>query len=243
MQNSQENQASKNFILASLPQAEYAWLQPMLEEVELQNAEIVYRAREPITDVYFPTTCILSWTNSTEMGEVVEVGITGDEGIAGVTLLLDENRAPWQIEVQIAGKALKLSTENFVNALHRLAVLRQRVAAFTYLKMAQLSQFGLCNRFHSAEERLCRWLLLMQDKNKTAEILLTRETLAQMIGAGRPTVSLVTGTLQAAGLIHTSRGKITILNREGMEEAACECYQILKKELDRYLAKKIENRD
>ncbi|MBE9166090.1 winged helix-turn-helix domain-containing protein [Pleurocapsales cyanobacterium LEGE 06147] len=104
----------------------------------------------------------------------------------------------------------------------------------------QVCQSALCNRFHSVEERLCRWLLVAQDRSKTSEISLTREILAQMIGAGRPSVSLVTGTLQSAGLIHASRGKITILNREGMKEAACECYQIVKKELDRYLAKKIK---
>jgi CRP-like cAMP-binding protein len=239
VQNSQENQASKNFILDSLPQTEYAWLQSKLEEVELQQGDIIYQVRENITNVYFPTTCLLCWQNSTVMGEVVAMGITGDEGIAGVTILLDENRAPWQVEVQKAGKALKLSTENFVNALRKSAVLRPRVAAFAYFKMAQLSQATLCNRFHSAEERLCRWLLSMQDKTKTPEISLTREILAHMIGAGRPTVSLVSGTLQTAGLIHTSRGKITILNRKGMEEVACECYQILKQELDRYLAKNI----
>lgn len=243
MQNSQENQAANNFILDSLPQSEYMSIQPSLEEVEVQRGDILYQIREPINNVYFPTSCILSWTNSTEMGEVVEVGVTGNEGVAGITILLDEDRAPWQVEVQKPGKALKLSTENFVNALQRSTVLRQRVAAFTYLKIAQLSQSGLCNRFHSAEERLCRWLLSMHDHTKTAEIPLTRDILAQMIGAGRPKVSLVTGILQTAGLIHASRGKITILNREGMEDAACECYQIIKQELDRYLAKKIETKD
>ncbi|MCC5638828.1 Crp/Fnr family transcriptional regulator [Nostoc sp. CHAB 5844] len=242
MQNSQENQAAKNFILDSLPQTEYAWLQPNLEEVELQRGDILYRIREPFTHVYFPTSGLLSLTNLTEMGEVVDVGVTGNEGMVGITILLDQDRTPWQVVVQKTGKAFRLSTENFINAVERSATLRQRVAAFTYLKMAQLSQAALCNRFHSAEERLCRWLLSMHDYTKTAEILLTRDILAQMIGAGRPKVSLVTGILQTAGLIHASRGKITILNREGMEEAACECYQIFKQELERYLAKKIENR-
>lgn len=228
--------ASKNLILDSIPIIEYEWLQPKLKEVELQQNEILYKARERIPAVYFPTTCLFSLTNSTEMGEIVEVGITGNEGLAGVILLFDEEISPWQNEVQMSGSAFKLSKEDFIVALDRCATLRQKVAAFAYLKMVQLNQSALCNRYHSVEERLCRWLLAAQDFSKTSEFSLTREILAQMIGAGRPSVSLVTGTLQSAGLIRANRGNITILNREGMEDAACECYQILRKALNRYLS-------
>ncbi|MBE9054130.1 Crp/Fnr family transcriptional regulator [Nostocales cyanobacterium LEGE 11386] len=227
-------------MLDSLPETDYEWLQPKLEKVELQQGNILHRAREPITVVYFPTTCILSWTNSTQMGEIVEVGITGNEGIAGISLFLDEDSTPWQVEVQIPGQAFKLSSKDFIHALSISVGLRQKVTALIYLKMVQLSQSALCNRFHSVEERLCRWLLAAQDQSQTSEIALTRDILARMIGAGRPAVSIVTGTLQTAGLIRANRGKITILNREGMEEAACECYQIVKEALDKYLAKKIK---
>ncbi|MBD2464690.1 Crp/Fnr family transcriptional regulator [Oscillatoria sp. FACHB-1407] len=228
-----------NFILDSLPPVEHEWLQPKLREVYLQQNDILYRVGEPIQDVYFPTTCLLSWTKSTEMGELVEVSITGYEGVAGMILLLNETISPWQTDVQLAGKAFKLSTEDFINALGRSPVLHQRVAAFASLKMVQISQSALCNRFHSLEERLCRWLLSAQDHSNTSEFLLTREILAGMIGAGRPAVSLATTILQSAGLIRTTRGSITILNREGMEEAACECYQVFKGALDRYLAQEI----
>lgn len=238
--NSKDDEALKNFILNSLPVTEYEWLRPKFKKVELQQGKILYDAREPISAVYFPTTCVLSLTNPTEMGEIVEVGVTSHEGVAGVILLLDEDISPWQTEVQMPGRAFKLSTEDFTTALDRSTILRQRVAAFTYLKMVQLNQSALCNRFHSVEQRLCRWLLAAQDRTQTSEFLLTREILAQMIGAGRPTVSLVTGTLQSAGLIRANRGNITILNREGMEDVACECYQIVKKALDRYLVKKIK---
>jgi CRP-like cAMP-binding protein len=234
MQHFQGDNASKNLILASLPLAEYKWLRPKLNEVQLQASEIIYHPKEPIEAVYFPTTCLLSWTNSTEIGEIVEVGMTGNEGMAGVALLLNENISPWQIEIEIPGTALKISPEDFIVALDRLPILRQRVAAFAYLKMVQLNQSALCNRFHSVEERLCRWLLAATDRTKISEFSLTREVLAHMIGAGRPTVSLVTGTLQSAGLIRANRGNITILNRQGMEDAACECYQIVKEALDRY---------
>lgn len=231
---------SANFILNSLPAEDYEWLWPQLQEVELQQGNILYRIREQITDAYFPLTCLLSWTNLTEMGEIVEVGITGYEGMAGVPLLLNEDISPWQIGVQISGKAYKLSKDNFVAALERSATLKQRVTAFTYLKMVQLCQSALCNRFHSAEERLCRWLLAAQDRTRAPEFALTREILAEMIGAGRPTVSIVVGILQSAGLMRANRGNITILDRQGMEDSACECYLIGKQALDHYLTKQIE---
>lgn len=230
---------SNNFILDSLPPAEYEMLQPWLEEVELEQGDVLYRVREQIRNVYFPTTCLLSWTNSTEMGEMVEVGITGREGVSGVILLLNEDTSPWQIEVQMPGRAFKLSARNFITALDKSTTLRQRVSALVYLKMVQLNQSALCNRFHSAEERLCRWLLTAQDHNQTSELSFTREILAEMIGAGRPTVSIVTGTLQTAGLIRANRGHITILNREGLENVACDCYPVVKGAFDRYHAKRI----
>ncbi|PSB22405.1 Crp/Fnr family transcriptional regulator [filamentous cyanobacterium CCP2] len=231
---------SNNFVLDSLPPAEYEMLQPRLEEVELKQGDVLCRVREQITNVYFPTTCLLSWTNSTEMGEMVEVGITGREGVSGVVLLLNEDTSPWQIEVQMPGRAFKLSAKNFITALDKSTILRQRVSALVYLKMVQLNQSALCNRFHSAEERLCRWLLAAQDHNQISELSFTREILAEMIGAGRPTVSIVTGTLQTAGLIRANRGHITILDREGLENVACDCYSVVKGAFDRYHAKRIK---
>lgn len=234
------NETSRNFILNSLQSEDYEWLQPKLKEVELQQGKILYQAREKTTAVYFPVNCLLSWTNSTDLGEMVEVGITGNEGVTGVTVSLQEDIAPWQTEVQLSGKAFELSIEDFIAAFDRSSALRQRVAALTYLKLTQICQSALCNRFHSVEERLCRWLLAAQDYSNTSELVLTRDILAQMIGAGRPAVSITTGILQNAGLIQASRGKITILNQEGMEDAACECYRIVKGEFDRYLAKEIK---
>jgi CRP-like cAMP-binding protein len=239
MGNLEDDNALENFILASLPPTEYQWLRPKLEEVELIQGTVLYQAREPLPAVYFPISCLLSWTNSTETGEVVEVGITGNEGLTGMILLLDESISPWQTEVQLPGKAFKLAIDDFVTALDRSTALRQRVTAFAYLKMVQLNQSALCNRFHRIEERLCRWLLAAQDYSQTSEFSLTREILAEMIGAGRPSVSIATGILQSAGLIRANRGHITILDREGLEDAACECYCVVREAFDRYRAKKI----
>ncbi|MBF2006919.1 MAG: Crp/Fnr family transcriptional regulator [Chlorogloeopsis fritschii C42_A2020_084] len=235
MLNSSEPQRSKNFILNSLPQDEYDRLHPHLERVELHQNEVLSRIREPIAHVYFPTTVLLSLVHSTMEGETVEVGATGFEGMEGTTFLFNQNSAPWQVEVQLAGEAFKLSTEIFVSVLQKSDVLRQKVTDFTYFKLIQLTQSALCNRFHTVEQRLCRWLLAAQDRVKTPELLLTRDVLATMIGSTRPAVSIVTGTLQTAGLIRATRGKVTILNREEMEEATCECYQIIKQEFARYL--------
>ncbi len=234
MQDFTKNKSATNFILDLLPQFEYESLHPHLVEVELSQSNILIEKGEPITNVYFPTTCILSWTNLTETGEVVEVGVTGNEGLSGTILLLGETIAPWQTEVQMAGRALKLPAAAFRAALDRSITLRQSTAAFIYFKMVQLNQAAVCNRFHSAEERLCRWLLAAQDHSQLSTFSFTREILAQMIGSGRPTVSLVTGSLQSAGLIHTNRGYVQILNRDGMESAACECYAIGKQALNHY---------
>lgn len=239
MPNLEERRISNNYVLDSLPQKEYALLQPNLESVELQQGEVLHQIREPITEVYFPTAGLLSWVNSTPQGEEVEMGVTGSEGMAGIPLFLNEDGAPWKVQVQIKGRALRLSAEKFTKVLHRSPVLQQRVAAFTYLKIVQLSQSVLCNRFHRVEERLCRWLLAAQDCVDTPELLLTRDILAQMIGSGRPAVSLVTAELQSAGLVRAARGRITILDRKGIEASACECYQLVKQEFNKYLSDRL----
>lgn len=240
MLSSRERPRSNNLLLDSLPQADFELLAPTLEEVDLQQTEILHRVREPISEVFFPTAGLLSWVNTTPQGEEIEMGVTGNEGMAGIPLFLDEGGAPWQVQVQIKGRALKMRAEEFSEVLRQSAVLQQRVAAFTYLKIVQLSQSVLCNRFHRVEERLCRWLLAAQDSVGTPELLLTRDILAQMIGSGRPAVSMVTSELRSAGLVRAVRGKITILDRKGIEASACECYQLVKQEFDRYLEDKLQ---
>lgn len=235
MTNLHARSRSHNLILDSLPPEDCDYLWPNLQRVELQQGEIIHPYQSPVTEVYFPTVGVLSLINSTAEGDTVEIGVTGNEGVAGVPLFLGQTRTLYQVEVQIMGSALKLKAGIFLEALNRSAILRQRLAAFTYSKMLQISQSAVCNRFHGVEERLCRWLLIAQDRTKSPELLLTRDILAQMIGARRPAVSLVTGALQTAGLIRAERGRITILNREEMEASSCECYRIVGQELDRYI--------
>lgn len=224
-----------NFILDLLPQEEYDRLAPHLRIVQLHQNEVLFANQAAIEQVYFPTTGLVSLVHSTSEGDTVEVGATGFEGLVGTTLLLDRGDAPWAATVQIPGEAICLDAEVFARMLRESIVLRQKATDFTFLKLVQLTQSALCNRFHSVEQRLCRWLLVASDRVKTPELNLTRETLATMIGANRPAVSIVSGTLQNAGLIRSIRGRVTILDRSEMEEATCECYHVVRREFDRYL--------
>jgi CRP-like cAMP-binding protein len=230
-----QRQPVGNFILDSLPTSEYKSIEPYLQPTILEKNEVLVKIRQPIERVYFPTTALVSWTNSTAEGETVEVGATGFEGMVGTPLVLDRDTAPWEVDVMISGQAYQLNTKDFIEILDRSPVLEEICRSFTYLKLSQLSQSALCSRFHTVEQRLCRWLLAASDRVKTNELSLTRDNLATMIGSRRPAVSIITGTLQSAGLIRTRRGKVTIIDREAMEKASCECYHIVKQEFDRYL--------
>jgi len=232
----EQNRHSGNFILDSLPQKDYELLHPYVEPIFLEQGDTLYHVQESITQVYFPTTALLSWVHSTSEGETVEVGIIGFEGMVGTSLMFNHDILPWRVKVQLSGEAFRVGAKAFIAILQQSEILRQKVASFIQVKLIQLTQYALCNRFHAAEQRLCRWLLAAQDRVKTHELLLTRDVLAETIGATRPVVSIVTGTLQSAGLIRAVRGKITILNREDMEEATCECYHVLKQAFDFYLA-------
>jgi CRP-like cAMP-binding protein len=226
-----------NVILDSLPQRDYELLRPHLERVEINQGDVLFNVQEAITQVYFPTTALCSWIHSTAEGETVEIGMIGFEGMLGTSLLLGQYILPWQVTVQLTGQAFRVSTTAFLNALERSTPLRQQVNAFAYLMLTQLSQYAVCNRFHAVEQRLCRWLLSAQDRAQTQELLLTRDILAATIGSTRPAVSIATGTLQSAGLIRAIRGKITILNREEMEEATCECYHVIQQAFNTYISR------
>jgi CRP-like cAMP-binding protein len=227
---------SKNFLLASLPQAVYDDLLPDLQTVQLVQGTVIYDAGQAIDYVYFPTTCMLSWVVITEDGNRSEVGVAGREGMVGVPVVLDYNCLPYQIEVELPGEALQILAEPFKAAFDRFPALQHLILRYTHTGLVQLAQSAACNRFHSVEARLCRWLLGAHDRADGDTLALTHETLAGMIGARRPAVTLVVGTLQRDGFIQSKRGEITIVNRHGLEATSCECYRIVKAEIDRFLA-------
>jgi CRP-like cAMP-binding protein len=226
-----------NHILDSIPVEDFEKLAEKLKPVDLAQGEVLYHAREPIHHVYFPTTALLSWVASTEEGEMVEAGVTGYEGMSGASSFLGQNIAPYRVDVQLPGVALKMSAGAFKEAYDQSQFLQGLLLNYTHTQLMQLAQSVVCNRYHTVEERLCRWLLVAHDRVRSDEFQLTQEILANMIGARRPAISIVTGTLQTAGLIRARRGKITILDREDLEGAACECYRIVKDEFDRFLGR------
>ncbi|MEP0776537.1 Crp/Fnr family transcriptional regulator [Microcoleus sp. ZQ-A2] len=191
---------------------------------------------EPIEYVYFPNSGIISLVNLTEDGGTVEAATVGNEGMVGLPLLLGTDRMIGQAITQIVGDALRMKADVFKQEVTPATLLYSLLLRYTQALMNLISQSVACNCLHSVEERCCRWLLLCQDRVESGEFPLTQEFLAQMLGVRRASVSVVAATLQKAGLIRYRRGKITILDRLGLEAASCECYQIVKQELDRLLS-------
>ncbi len=226
----------RNRLLSALPDSEYERLLPHLEKVSLTLKQIIYMPNEPIEYVYFPNSGIISLVNLTEEGGTVEAATVGKEGMVGLPLLLGTDRMIGQAITQIVGDALRMKADVFKQEVTPASLLYSLLLRYTQALMNLISQSVACNRLHSVEDRCCRWLLLCQDRVESDEFPLTQEFLAQMLGVRRASVSVVAATLQKAGLIRYRRGKITILDRIGLEAASCECYQIVKQELDRLLS-------
>jgi CRP-like cAMP-binding protein len=225
----------QNYILSSLPQIDFDTLAPALQLIRVKPEEVIYHAQETIKYVYFPTTAMLSWIGVTEAGERIEVGVVGWEGMVGIPELLGYETSPYGIEVELPGELYRIGVKEFKTEFKRLNSIHSLLFCYTYTALTQLAQSSVCGRFHTVEARLCRWLLMAHDRCDSDELMLTQEILAGMIGARRPAVSIVTGTLQKAGLIKNQRGKITILDRQGLEEAACECYRIIRQAFDKFI--------
>jgi CRP-like cAMP-binding protein len=230
----QESPRFNNYILDTLPEADYQQFYRELQLVELKQGDVLFQAHAPIELIYFPTTALLSWVALTENGEMVEAGIVGYEGVAGISVVMGDNLSPYQIEVELPGFAYKMRAATFIEMFEQSRALNKLILRYAHTQLVQLAQSTVCNRFHTVEARLCRWLLGASDRVKSEELALTQEILSHMIGARRPAVSIVTGTLQNAGLIRARRGKITIVNHEKLEEASCECYRIVRDEFARF---------
>ena len=225
----------KNQLLSALPIEEYDRLLPYLEAVSLIPKQIIYAPNEPIEYVYFPNSGIISLVNLTEDGGTVEAATVGNEGMAGIPVLLGTDRMIGQAMSQVAGDAVRMRADVFKRLVTPGSTLYNLLLRYTQALINLISQSVACNRLHSVEERCCRWLLLCQDRVHSNEFHLTQEFLAQMLGVRRASVSVVAAILQKAGLICYSRGKIMIRDRIGLESASCECYRIVKDEFDRLL--------
>ena len=218
---------SANWLLASLPPAVLAHLTPHLERVVLERKDVLFRAHERRGHVYFPTTAVVSLIGTLDSGETLEVGSIGRDGVVGAVALPDADSMPCDGIVQIHGVAHRLDATLFRQALSGYEPLATVVGRYAHLLLVRSMQMQLCDMFHPVEQRLTRWLLTVSDLLASADIPLTHEMLATMLGVRRPTVTLVVGSLQRAGLIEEKRGQITIRDYERLEAACCGCYRLM----------------
>jgi CRP-like cAMP-binding protein len=214
----------ENLLLAALPPAERKLLLARCEPVELKFGELLCEQGGRIRHVYFPTGGFISLIASIDRGSRLEVGLVGDEGMLGVSLLVGMNEAPLRALVQGAGAALRIEAAEFSRALRRSPVLRQALMRYLYVLMGQLAQLAACTRFHIVEGRLARWLLMTRDRAHSNEFNLTQDFLAYMLGVRRAGITHAAQSLQRRKLIRYCRGKMTILDGHGLERASCECY-------------------
>lgn len=229
------NYLNKNFILAQLPAEELDSLQSSMQIARMTPEDLIFRASEKVEYVYFPLTAMLSWIATTSDGERVEVGVVGWEGMVGVPEMLGYSAAPFTVEVELPGEVVRIRADVFKRTFQRHAAIQNLLFKYTFTAHNQLAQSSVCNRFHTVEERMSRWLLMAHDRCESDELALTQEILAGMIGARRPAVSIVLGNLQKAGMIRVERGRITVIERETMEKSACECYRVIREAFDRFI--------
>jgi CRP-like cAMP-binding protein len=219
-----------NQILIKLSEEDYALLQPHLEPVKLTLGDVIYHPDEAIKYIYFPDCSMVSVIATTPDGQAAEVGVVGREGIVGVNVLLGADSTPNQSIVQLPGSALRIKAKIITAHFDNSASMRKLFLLHVNALIMQISQTALCNRLHSIEQRLTRWLLLCHDRSDSDTLPLTQEFLSIMLGSNRPTVTQTALILQAAGLIKYSRGKITIIDRQAIEDFACDCYLVVKPE-------------
>jgi CRP-like cAMP-binding protein len=226
-----------NRLLAALPDAEYQHLIPHLEHVPLSLKQVLYDVGEPIEYVYFPHQSIVSALSTMADGSMVEVGLVGNDGIVGIPAALGDNIAATTATVQVPDSAMRMKVSVLKTEFGRGGVLQSLLLRYMQAQHAFVSQNAACNRLHQLDGRLARWLLLVCDRLESNELPLTHEFMAQMLGVRRASVTEAANTLQKAGLIRYTRGKVTILNRKELEAASCECYEIINGEYARLLSK------
>jgi len=217
-----------NSLLAALPRKAYQLLLPRLEPVTVKLGEVLYRPREAIRQVYFPSDCMVSLLAVADGHRALEVGLVGCEGMLGIPLTLGVRHSPVIALVQGPGTALRMQSAHFLNEFRHNLPLQRAVSRYTYDLMVQVTQTAACNRFHQVEARLARWLLMTRDRMRSNEFRLTQDMLGNMLGVLRVAVTKAAGTLQQRKLIRYTRGAIEILDNKALEAAACLCYQIVK---------------
>ena len=223
-----------NHLLAALPKAEWLRWKPELEAFDMPLGEVLYESGGTLSHVYFPTTAIVSLLYVLENGASAEIAIVGNEGVVGIALFMGGESTPSRAVVQSAGKGFRLASATIKDEFKRAPVLHLMLR-YTQALITQMAQTAVCNRHHSLDQQLCRWLLLSLDRLAGDELAMTQELIANMLGVRREGVTEGALKLQKAGLIRYSRGRIKVLDRGGLEARVCECYAVVKTEYDRLL--------
>jgi CRP-like cAMP-binding protein len=225
----------ENQLLAAIPHKEWARWLPHLETVDLPLGSVIYESGGKLTHVYFPTTAIVSLLYVMENGGSAEIAVVGYEGLVGISLFMGGETTPSRAVVQSAGTGFRLKASLVMEEFNLAGPVLHLLLRYTQALITQMAQTAVCNRHHSLDQQLCRWLLLSLDRLRSNELVMTQELIANMLGVRREGVTEAAGRLDKSGLIRYQRGRITVLDRPGLESRTCECYAVVKKEYDRLL--------
>ena len=231
----------RNRLLAALPAEVKLRLYPHLEPVPLVLGQVLYESGDALRHVYFPTDSIVSLLYVMESGASAEISVVGNEGLIGIALFMGGESTPSRAVVQSAGQAFRLQGQRLKDEFHRNGSMQVLLLRYTQALLTQMAQTAVCNRHHSVDQQLCRWLLLSLDRLSGSHLIMTQELIANMLGVRREGVTEAAGKLQKLGVIEYSRGQITVLDRPRLEQLCCECYAVVKKESDRLLPAPLAN--
>jgi CRP-like cAMP-binding protein len=224
----------ENRILSAISRAEYEDLLPALKPVRLARGAVLYEAGSTVYDCYFPTSGMVSLLGTTEEGNAVEVAMVGNEGMIGVASILNARKISYRVMTQVATDALKVRTHAIQERSNRCGTLHAVLMRYIHALLCQVSQSVVCNRFHVVEQRLCRWLLVSGDRAHSDTFQLTQEAISHMLGVPRTNIIMTLGALQRKNLIRFKRGEISIVDRRGMEMIVCECYRVVRDQIDEF---------
>ncbi|WP_016953100.1 Crp/Fnr family transcriptional regulator [Anabaena sp. PCC 7108] len=226
---------SKNKLLAALPKSDFEHLAPHLELVSLSSGQNIFEAEEPIKYIYFPETAVISLLCIMDNGSSVEVGLVSKEGMAGIPVILGDDITNITANAQVPGNALRIDADQVKTEFDRGGAIQNLLLRYVKTVYIEIAQSAACNRLHTLEERLSRWLLTVADRLHSDEFPLTQEFISHMLGVRRSGVTVAANTLSKAGMINYHRGNIKIINREALEESSCECYKVIKNEYARLI--------
>jgi CRP-like cAMP-binding protein len=224
-----------NHLLAALPPAEWQRWSPLIEAVDLPLGHVLYESGKTLSHVCFPTSAIVSLLYVMENGASAEIAVVGNEGIVGVSLFMGGESTPSRAVVQSAGQGFRMKAADLKQEFNNSGPVLHLMLCYTQALITQMAQTAVCNRHHSLDQQLCRWLLLSLDRLQSMELVMTQELIANMLGVRREGVTEAALNLQRAGLIRYARGRTTVLDRSGLERRTCECYAVVKLEYDRLL--------